>query len=571
MAASARRRTVISVGGGAVMNPENRSMLEANGVIVLLTCERDRLIERLEGSARRGERPMLGDDLGERIDALTASRAGVYASIPLKVDTTHLAPEEVAARVIKLWRELGVFPKVPVRSRRGKTHPRPLPKGGENNSKGSWGNTPQTPRQGRPPAPPFSWVEKGRWEHPQASGQGSSPAPTLPGEGSMMRDTRFDTIRVQSPEGGYDIVLGHGTFDSLGRLVGELGLGRKVVVASDTNVAPLYAERVLAVLTRGGFEAALAVMPAGEGHKSWDSVEMFVEAFLDAGLDRGGWVAALGGGVVGDTAGFAASVFMRGVDFVQIPTTLLAMADSSIGGKVGVDHARGKNLLGTFKQPRLVVADLDVLASLPAEQVACGMAEVIKAGMIGDEVLFGGIDEGRAGYVMRHTSYVMRDDPSRMTYDLRSTIYDSLRRAIEVKRGIVERDPHEAGERALLNLGHTFGHAFEKCTGYNRPHGYAVAQGMTVACKLAGALGICDDGLAERVERVLGAWGLPVRWGAPDLEYKGAVERVWEAMMLDKKRANGRLRLVLPEAIGRVRLVDDAPEAAIKSVLMETK
>jgi shikimate kinase / 3-dehydroquinate synthase len=386
-----------------------------------------------------------------------------------------------------------------------------------------------------------------------------------------MRDTRFDTIRVQSPEGGYDIVLGHGTLDSLGRLVGELGLGRKVVVASDTNVAPLYAERVLAVLTRGGFEAALAVMPAGEGHKSWDSVEMFVEAFLDAGLDRGGWVAALGGGVVGDTAGFAASVYMRGVDFVQIPTTLLAMADSSIGGKVGVDHMRGKNLLGAFKQPRLVVADLDVLASLPAEQVACGMAEVIKAGVIGDEVLFGGIDDGRVSYVMRHTSYVMRDDPSRMTYDLRSTIYDSLRRAIEVKRGIVERDPYEAGERALLNLGHTFGHAFEKCTGYNRLHGYAVAQGMVVVCRLAGALGICDDGLAERVERVLGAWGLPVRWGAPDLEYKGAVERVWEAMMLDKKRANGRLRLVLPEAIGRVRLVDDAPEGTIKSVLMETK
>jgi 3-dehydroquinate synthase len=301
-------------------------------------------------------------------------------------------------------------------------------------------------------------------------------------------------------------------------------------------------------------------MPAGEQHKSWESVETFVEAFLDAGLDRGGWVAALGGGVVGDTAGFAASIYMRGVDFVQLPTTLLAMADSSIGGKVGVDHARGKNLLGAFKQPALVVADLDVLASLPAEQVACGMAEVIKAGVIADPVLFDRIDDGRP----------TTGDGKQATYDLRPTIYDPLRRAIEVKWGIVERDPHEAGERALLNLGHTFGHAFEKCTGYNRPHGYAVAQGMVVAFRLAEALGMCDEASGARVERVLSKYGLPIRWGAPDLVGDGAVERVWEAMMLDKKRVDGRLRLVLPEAIGRVRLVDDAPEAAIRKALAET-
>jgi 3-dehydroquinate synthase len=368
-----------------------------------------------------------------------------------------------------------------------------------------------------------------------------------------MQDIQTDTIRVQTPDGGYDIVLGNGLLESVGRLASKLGLGRRVVVASDTNVAPLYAERVVQALKGAGFEATPAVMPAGEKHKRWSSVEMFVESFLDADLDRGGWVAALGGGVVGDTAGFAASVYMRGVDFVQLPTSLLAMADSSIGGKVGVDHERGKNLLGAFKQPRLVVADLDVLATLPQKEVACGMAEVIKAEVIG----------GEASYVIRHASCV--------TYDLRSTIYDSLRRAIEVKRGIVERDPHEAGERALLNLGHTFGHAFEKCTGYNRPHGYAVAQGMMVACRLAAALGMCDEGLAESVERALGAWDLPIRWGAPDLENEGAVERVWEAMRLDKKRVDGRLRLVLPEAIGRVRIVDDAPEDVIKRVLRETR
>ncbi|HST03629.1 MAG TPA: 3-dehydroquinate synthase [Chloroflexia bacterium] len=378
-----------------------------------------------------------------------------------------------------------------------------------------------------------------------------------------MQDIQADTIRVQTLDGGYDIVLGNGLLESVGRLASKLGLGRRVVVASDTNVAPLYAERAIQPLKGAGFDATLAVMPAGEKHKRWPSVEMFVESFLDAGLDRGGWVAALGGGVVGDTAGFAASVYMRGVDFVQLPTSLLAMADSSIGGKVGVDHERGKNLLGAFKQPRLVVADLDVLATLPQKEVACGMAEVIKAEVIG------GIDDGRrtTDDSNRLTSSVVRRPSSVVS----PTIYDSLRRAIEVKRGIVERDPHEAGERALLNLGHTFGHAFEKCTGYNRPHGYAVAQGMVVACRLAAALGMCDEGLAESVERALAAWDLPIRWGAPDLEDEGAVERVWEAMRLDKKRVDGRLRLVLPEAIGRVCIVDDAPEVVIKRVLRETK
>jgi 3-dehydroquinate synthase len=488
--AGAGTRSVISVGGGAVVNPENRRALEANGVLVLLTCERDRLVERLQESAKRGERPMLSGDIGDRIDALTASRAEAYSSIPLKLDTTRLSPMEVAERVIALVEDGG----------------RRTTDDGE--------------------------------EHIRRAVLETPTGTVVP---------RRDRITVRTPGGGYDIVLGSGALAELREKARGLGLGRRVVVASDSNVAPLYATRVVGVLEASGFEATVAVMPAGEEHKNWRSVEMFVEAFLDAKLDRGGWVAALGGGVVGDTAGFAASIYMRGVDFVQIPTSLLAMADSSIGGKVGVDHQRGKNLLGAFKQPALVMADLDVLASLPDEQMSCGMAEVIKAGVIGDPVLFDGIDDGRL------------------------TIYDRLWRAIEVKRSIVERDPHEAGERALLNLGHTFGHAFEKCTGYNRPHGYAVAQGMVVAFRLAEALGMCDRASGERVERVLAAYGLPTRWGAPDLDDEGAVERVWEAMMLDKKRVDGRLRLVLPEAIGGVRLVDNAPEAAIKRALAETQ
>ena len=355
-------------------------------------------------------------------------------------------------------------------------------------------------------------------------------------------------LPVRSPQGDYEIVLGRGLLEQAGALAAELRLGRRVLVATDTSVAPLYGDVVLAALREAGFAPVLAAMPAGEQHKSMDSVDLFIEALLDAKLDRSGWVLALGGGVVGDTAGFAASIYMRGVPLVQAPTTLLAMADSSIGGKVGVDHPRGKNLLGAFKQPARVVADLDTLNSLPPEQVASGMAEVIKAGIIADPVLFSMLEEsGPAGLDLER----------------------ALLRAIAVKRDIVERDPFENADRALLNLGHTFGHAFEKCTGYNRLHGYAVAQGMVVACRLSVRLGTCDPQEETRLRAVLEKWHLPACWGQEGLEGEDAIDRVWEAMVLDKKRRDGELRLVLPERVGKVKLAGGVPEADIRKVLAE--
>jgi 3-dehydroquinate synthase len=359
-------------------------------------------------------------------------------------------------------------------------------------------------------------------------------------------------LPVRTPEGSYEVVLGKGLLGQLGRLAAELTpvLGRKVVVASDSNVLPVYGEAIVRSLQNSGFEPSTAAMPAGETNKSMASVDSLVEAFLDAGLDRSGWVLALGGGVVGDTAGFAASIYMRGVPLVQVPTTLLAMADSSVGGKVGVDHPRGKNLLGAFKQPRMVVADLDTLFTLPKAQIACGMAEIIKAGIIADPRLFALIEETAPG-ALDHL--------------------EVLQRAITVKRDIVERDPFEAGERALLNLGHTFGHAFERCSGYTRLHGFAVAQGMVVAARMSLMLGICEPLLERRLRSVLEKWGLPVRWGAPDLTGDDAVDRVWEAMLVDKKRRDGALPLVLPETIGKVRLVSGVSEDDVKSALRETQ
>lgn len=357
-----------------------------------------------------------------------------------------------------------------------------------------------------------------------------------------------DEIQVRSPQGDYPVLVGSGLLAEVGGLAAGRGLGRRVLVATDSVVGPLYGERVLASLEAAGFQPSLATMPAGEQHKTWQSVDLFVEAALEAGLDRGSWVLALGGGVVGDTAGFAASVYMRGVPFVQAPTTLLAMADSSIGGKVGVDHARGKNLLGAFKHPALVVADLDTLSTLPSIQVACGMAEIIKAGIIADPTLF---------------AYLEATEPAKLDHRR------ALAAAIEVKRQIVQRDPEEKGERALLNLGHTFGHAFEKRTGYTRLHGVAVAQGMAVAFRLAVGLGTCDPALEARLGLVLDKWGLPRRWGAPELGDAAEVEGVWRAMLGDKKRVDGRLRLVLPQDVGSVSVVEGVPEKAVLGALAE--
>jgi 3-dehydroquinate synthetase len=237
---------------------------------------------------------------------------------------------------------------------------------------------------------------------------------------------------------------------------------------------------------------------------------------------------------------------MRGVRLVQVPTTLLAMADSSVGGKVGVDHPGGKNLLGAFKQPDLVVVDPDTLATLPPLETACGMAEIIKAAVIGDPELFANLE---------------RSGPADVDY------LTVVLRAVAVKRDIVEADPYEAGDRALLNLGHTFGHAIELCTGYARPHGVAVAQGMALVFLVSRRLGLCRLDDEMRVRDLLVQWHLPLRWGEPDLPDKEAIDRVFQAMRSDKKRRDGRLRLVLPEGIGRVKLVEGLDPGLILSAL----
>lgn len=347
----------------------------------------------------------------------------------------------------------------------------------------------------------------------------------------------YSTIIVHHPGGEYPIYQGDGLLRRIGELLSGLSGKGKVAVVTNPTVGAIYWERLRESLEGAGFSPALCEMPDGEIHKTLDTVKKLYSSFVRAGLDRRCPVVALGGGVVGDTAGFAAATYMRGLPFVQAPTSLLAMVDSSVGGKVGVDLPEGKNLVGAFKQPEAVVVDPEVLTTLPPVELGAGMAEVVKAAVIGSPELLEAIE--------------------RQTHDL-AWMVD---RAIKVKVAIVEDDPYEQDRRETLNLGHTFGHAFELLSGYRLRHGEAVSAGTVVAARLAVALGRCDWGTVARIEKVLVGLGLPVR--PPSFE----PEEVCRAMSADKKRRGGRLRFVLPEEIGRVVVLDDVPEEVLLRTL----
>ncbi|GAB4161354.1 MAG: hypothetical protein Fur0021_34440 [Candidatus Promineifilaceae bacterium] len=333
---------------------------------------------------------------------------------------------------------------------------------------------------------------------------------------------------VRYPGGAYPVVVGQGLLPRLGQWVAT-----PAALVTDSNVGPLYAARcpVTAVIT----------VPAGEAHKRLETVQQIYDGLLAAHMDRHSTVVALGGGVVGDIAGFAAATFMRGIQFVPCPTTLLAMVDASVGGKTGVDLPQGKNLVGAFKQPTAVLADIDTLQTLPAAEFAAGMAEVVKHGLLASPVLL----QQAAAVASRPTAL-----PS------------LILRAIQVKQRIVELDPWETGQRALLNLGHTFAHAIEQVSGYSIRHGEAVAIGLTAAAHLSAQLGYADAALPAQIEMLLKSLHLPTRIPAAL-----AVDDLYAAMGQDKKKRAGQLRFVLLRAIGDAFVADNVPEAAVRQTL----
>jgi 3-dehydroquinate synthase len=315
-----------------------------------------------------------------------------------------------------------------------------------------------------------------------------------------------------------------------------------VVVVSDGNTADYYLERTLAGLNAAGYAASPVVIPSGEAFKTLETVAGLWEAFLKAGVERGSTIVALGGGVTGDLTGFAASVYLRGVRWVGIPTTLLAMVDSALGGKTGADLPQGKNLIGAFHPPALVLADPKVLATLPDGEFRSGLGEVVKHGVIADPDLFALCEAGLEAVNTNRTELV--------------------RRAMAVKVRVIQEDPYENGRRASLNLGHTIGHAIELVSGFRLRHGEAVAIGMVVEARLAERLGLARPGLAERIALTLAGLGLPTKVPS-DLE-RG---KILLTTSVDKKRSGGRTKYALPCEIGDVRVGVTVEDALILSEL----
>ncbi|HEX6866308.1 MAG TPA: 3-dehydroquinate synthase, partial [Caulobacteraceae bacterium] len=333
------------------------------------------------------------------------------------------------------------------------------------------------------------------------------------------------SVPVGLSERAYEVIVGSRLIDTAGKHIRPLLKTPRTVVVTDQNVADHHGERLAVALEKAGIATDVIALPPGEETKSWEGLSGLTEKLLALELDRGDLIVAFGGGVVGDLAGFAAAIYKRGIDFIQIPTTLLAQVDSSVGGKTAIDTPHGKNLIGAFHQPRLVLADLDVLATLPEREMRCGYAEVIKYGMLGDAAFFAWLEENGADVLAAENA----------------ALSHAVVRSIEMKADIVAEDEREGGVRALLNLGHTFAHALEAETGYGEAlkHGEAVAAGCAMAFRFSAALDHCPDKDAGRVEAALKAAHLPTRLS--DLPGGGAfrADRLITHMANDKKAQGG--------------------------------
>ena len=360
----------------------------------------------------------------------------------------------------------------------------------------------------------------------------------------------------------YSILVGRNLFSRLGNLLKPLRLGSKLLIVTNRKVARFFLKPVRESLRKAGFEVAAPYLLShgNERDKSSDSLNALWRHMGDVGLERSSAVLALGGGVVGDVAGFAASTYMRGISVVQVPTTLLAQVDAAIGGKTAIDLPSAKNMVGTFYQPRLVIADVKTLGPLVKfrnQELPNGFAEVIKYGMIADPQLFQLLEEKLIGFL----NFLSKK--SSLSADKFSFLETVVWRSARIKAKVVSEDEYEKkGKRLILNYGHTFAHAFEAVSNYEMPHGEAVALGMVCAARLANARGLLSSEVERRQNCLIQSAGLPVK--APK---RFKVDQLMRSMMLDKKKKNGELRFILPEAIGRVRVVDDVSPGEIKSVL----
>lgn len=353
-------------------------------------------------------------------------------------------------------------------------------------------------------------------------------------------------LNINLGKRSYDILLGSGLLGKLGERLSQIVEPSRIVLITHPSLFKIYGDKVLSGFKDQGWTADLIEVEEGETSKTLGQAEKIFDRLLDLKCDRKSVLIALGGGVIGDLVGFVAATFQRGVPFVQVPTTLLSQVDSSVGGKTAVNHPKGKNMIGAFYQPCLVLADLDTLQTLPQKEFRAGLAEIIKYGVISDSSLF--------EYLEKNVEKILQLDKKCLEYIIKTSC--------SIKAEVVEKDELENHYRMILNFGHTLGHAIEALTHYSKfIHGEAVAIGMVYAAKLSQKLGKCQEGIPRRLDRLVRKFGLPA--DLPDLHSKAIIESLYH----DKKTMNHKIKFILVKEIGIVEIVDDIPEEKIISIL----
>jgi 3-dehydroquinate synthase len=484
----AAERAVISTGGGAPLSLENRSRLWQDAFVVWLRARPETLLSRIvEGDGSAASRPLLSGDPLQRLRSLGAERGPVYELADWTIATDELTPDEIAVELTEAAGRYG--PRFLSRTDRMKPH------------------------QAQPSAP---------------------------------RDLEV-AATVRAPSGSYPIVVGWGMLAGLGARLRALGIAGRVRLVTDSNVARIHADAALASLSAADYDASLVTIDAGEDHKTLAATEAVYDRLISERGERREAIVALGGGVVTDLAGFAAATFLRGVPLVHVPTSLLGAVDAAIGGKVAVDHRLGKNLIGAFYQPRLVLIDGELLQTLPERELTSGWAEVIKHGLIADP--------GLVEYMEAHVDGVRALDPA--------ALLPVLRRSVEIKAAVVSADEREDGLRSTLNYGHTIGHALEAAMAYKGPlHGEAVAVGMAGAGEISRRVGLLSQADLDRQNRLIEAYGLPLEWPGADLP------AVLSAMTLDKKTVGASIRWVLLNGIGHTVGRSDVPPDFVRDAVV---
>lgn len=367
----------------------------------------------------------------------------------------------------------------------------------------------------------------------------------------MLNSAPQSVIPVTLPQQSYDIAIAPGSVDQLGTWLTPLKLGQRVLLVSNPVIFRHYGERAIAALEQAGFQVACCILPAGERYKTPATLQKIYDAALEHRLERSSTFVALGGGIIGDMAGFAAATWLRGVNVVQVPTSLLAMVDAAIGGKTGVNHPKGKNLIGAFHQPRLVLIDPQVLKTLPTREFRAAMAEVIKYGVIWDAELFSQLEAA--------------DRLDRLSFLSEELLQEILTRSCQAKAHVVSKDEKESGLRAILNYGHTIGHAVESLTGYRTVnHGEAVAIGMVAAGKIAVEMNLWEPESCDRQLALIQKIGLPSQLPT-DLK----TEEIITTLQSDKKVKSGQVRFVLPTQIGTAIVTDQVSSDTIQQVLTQ--